>query len=162
MAQWVGVQGQVKVAKKEPKHPHLWQSPQRTLNRKRKTFFFSISSRRLAESVDGLDSSLAQSPGELWICKGRVKKLARAGLKGLDKKSQTLSHTHTPICNDGASFFINTIHLLPKQLRFKHGGAKPRAPSNLEKPLGCAKIPSLVLPLGLTFFRSLPKIDDHR
>ena len=28
--------------------------------------FFSISSRRLAESVDGLDSSPAQSPGELW------------------------------------------------------------------------------------------------
>jgi len=27
--------------------------------------FFSISSRRLAESVDGLDGSLAQSPDEL-------------------------------------------------------------------------------------------------
>jgi len=31
-----------------------------------KCVFFSIWNRRLAESVDGLDSSLAQSPGELW------------------------------------------------------------------------------------------------
>ena len=64
MPQWIWVQGQVKVAKKTQKHRHLWRSPQRTPNRKRKTFF-SISTRRLAESVDGLDSSLTQSPGEL-------------------------------------------------------------------------------------------------
>jgi len=47
---------------------------------------FSISGRRLAESVDGLDSSLAQPAGELWSCedlKSGVKKLARAGLQGL-------------------------------------------------------------------------------
>jgi len=35
---------------------------------KAKNVFFSMSTRRLAESVDGLDSSLAQSPGELWDC----------------------------------------------------------------------------------------------
>ena len=64
MTQWVEVQGQVKVAKKSQKPP-LAADPQRTPNRKRKAFF-SISSRRLAESVDGLDSSPAQSPGELW------------------------------------------------------------------------------------------------
>jgi len=38
-------------------------SEPQTENEKR---FISISRRRLAESVDGLDSSLAQSPGELW------------------------------------------------------------------------------------------------
>jgi len=36
----------------------------RNPHRKRKTFF-SIFTTRLAESVDGLDSSLAQPPGEL-------------------------------------------------------------------------------------------------
>jgi len=42
--------------------------------------------------------------------------------------------------------FFNTVHLLPKGLRFKHGGAKhvswPLAPSNLDTPLfywGCRK-----------------------
>jgi len=31
--------------------------------------FFSILTRRLAESVDGLNSSLAESVSELWHCK---------------------------------------------------------------------------------------------
>ena len=44
--------------------PSLWRHLQKspTENEKR---FFSILTTRLAESVDGLDSSLAQSPGEL-------------------------------------------------------------------------------------------------
>ena len=42
MAQWVGVQGQVKVATKKTKHSHLQQSLQRTPNRKRKAFFFDF------------------------------------------------------------------------------------------------------------------------
>ena len=58
MAQWVGAQGQVKVAKKRKNTPHLWRSPQRTPN------FFSISTRRLVESVEGLNSSLALVKGE--------------------------------------------------------------------------------------------------
>jgi len=40
MAQWVGAQGRPKVAKKKQKH--LWWSPQRTPNRKRKNFFFDF------------------------------------------------------------------------------------------------------------------------
>jgi len=65
MAQLVGVQGQVKVAKKSQNTPTCSGPPSEphTENEKR---FFSILSRRLAESVDGLDSSLTQSPGELW------------------------------------------------------------------------------------------------
>jgi len=44
--------------------------PQRTTNPKQKIFFhsqifFSISTSRLAESIDGLNSFLAQSPGKL-------------------------------------------------------------------------------------------------
>ena len=66
MAQWIVVQGQVKVAKKKQKYHHLQRSPQRTP--KWKSFFFSISSRRLAESEDGLDNSLAQSGGKLQRC----------------------------------------------------------------------------------------------
>jgi len=61
MAQWVGAQGQVKVAKSTstcgvpPRKP-----PTETEN-----CFFSIFTTRLAESVEGLNSSLAQLPGEL-------------------------------------------------------------------------------------------------
>jgi len=64
MAQWLGVQGQVKVAKKMQKHLDLWHCPQRMPNRKQNTFF-SISTRRLAESVEGLNSSLALAAGKL-------------------------------------------------------------------------------------------------
>jgi len=39
MGQWVAVQGQVKVAKKTQKYPHLWHSPQRTTKPKEKIFF---------------------------------------------------------------------------------------------------------------------------
>jgi len=47
------------------KHLHFGRSHQRTPHRKWKTFF-SISTRRLAESVEGLNSSLALAAGELW------------------------------------------------------------------------------------------------
>jgi len=40
---------------------------------KTKIVFFSISSRRLVESEDGFDSSLAQSSGELQRCKLEAK-----------------------------------------------------------------------------------------
>ena len=63
MTQWVG--GQVKVAKNTPTcGAPPWKPP--TENKK---FLFSISTTRLAESVEGLNSSLAQSPGELQNCK---------------------------------------------------------------------------------------------
>jgi len=64
MAHWDGAQGQPKLAKITQKHPYLWRSPQKSSNPKRK-IFFSILTIRLAESVEGLNSSLAQSPGEL-------------------------------------------------------------------------------------------------
>jgi len=68
MAQWVVVQGQVKVTKKSKNTPTCsgpLSEPQTEIENR----FFSISSRRLAESEDGLDSSLAQSGGELQRCK---------------------------------------------------------------------------------------------
>jgi len=64
MAQWVGVQGQVKLPKKA-KTPALEAVPLENPKPKTKKSFFSISTRRLAESVEGLNSSLSQSPGEL-------------------------------------------------------------------------------------------------
>ena len=42
MGQWVGPQGQVKVAKKMQKHPNLWRSPQQMPNQTRKKFFFDV------------------------------------------------------------------------------------------------------------------------
>ena len=70
MAHWDSAQGQPKMAKIKQKHPYLWRPPQKTSNPKRKMFFFSMSTRRLAESVDGLNSSLALTAGDLWPKKG--------------------------------------------------------------------------------------------
>jgi len=44
--------------------PSLWRHLQKTLTENEKRFFL-ISTRRRAESVEGLNSSLAQLPGEL-------------------------------------------------------------------------------------------------
>ena len=41
MGQLVGAQGQVKVAKKMIKHPHLWRSPSKRQT-KNKIFFFDV------------------------------------------------------------------------------------------------------------------------
>jgi len=60
MGQWVGAQGQPKF----PKHALIVMSPPENPTKTKKCFF-SISTTRLAESVEGLNSSLAQSPGEL-------------------------------------------------------------------------------------------------
>ena len=59
MAQWVVVQGQVKVAKKSKNTPNCSSPPSEPQTENENCFFF-ISSRRLAEFEDGLDSSLAQ------------------------------------------------------------------------------------------------------
>jgi len=69
MAQWVVVHGQVKMAKKSKNTPTCSGPPSEPQTENENLFFFSISSRRLAESEDGLDSSLAQSGGELQHCK---------------------------------------------------------------------------------------------
>jgi len=58
MAQWVGVQ--VKVAKNNP----TCSVPPENLPPKMKKKIFILTT-RLAESMEGLNSSLAQSPGEL-------------------------------------------------------------------------------------------------
>ena len=78
-------QGRPKVAEISKTCPHFDVTPGNPPIKDEK-HLFSISCRRLAESVDGLDSSLAQPAGELWSCedlKSGVKKLARAGLQGL-------------------------------------------------------------------------------
>jgi len=78
MSQWVKAQGQVKVAKNLKTCPHCLHHLQKTPNRKT---FFSISTKRLAESVEGLNSTLALAAGDFWPKKGRpivaVKGLSR-------------------------------------------------------------------------------------
>jgi len=69
MGQWVGAQGRPKVAK-FPNHSLILTSPPETPHQKQKTFF-SMSTRRLAESVDGLNSSLSLAAGDLWPQKSR-------------------------------------------------------------------------------------------
>jgi len=64
MGQWIGAQGRLKVAKISKTCPHCDVTSRNPLTENEKRFF-SSSTRRRAESVDGLDSSLVQSPGEL-------------------------------------------------------------------------------------------------
>jgi len=72
---------------KFPKHALIVTSPLEKPPPKTKSVFF-ISSRRRAESVDGLDSSLVQSPGELWPkeCEP-IYGLARSLIKGCDRRA---------------------------------------------------------------------------
>jgi len=64
MGQLVGAQGQVKVAKKMQNTPTCDVPPSKRQT-KNKNIFFMLT-RRLAESVDGLNSSLALAAGDLW------------------------------------------------------------------------------------------------
>ena len=64
MAQQVGAQGQVNIVKNTPTCDVPPENPP-----PKTKIFFSILTTRLAESVDGLNSSLDQSPGELQDCK---------------------------------------------------------------------------------------------
>ena len=81
---WFGAQGQVNSAKKSQKNaPIITSLTENTKPKTKKDIF--IQTRRLAESVKGLNISLAQSAGELWSCKklqSRAKKVAHGGLKG--------------------------------------------------------------------------------
>jgi len=63
MAHGLGAQGQVNLAKKSKGYPHydVTHRKPRTQNEK---IVFSISTRRLAKSVKGLNSCLAQSTGK--------------------------------------------------------------------------------------------------
>jgi len=54
-------------------------SPPQNAKKETKKIFFSISTRRLAESVEGLNSSLALAAGDFWPIKGR----SIAAVKGL-------------------------------------------------------------------------------
>jgi len=61
------------------------------------------------------------------------------------------------------SLVFNTVHLLPKGLRFEHGGAKLVSCCRDHLTSVCpSKSPSLLLAPDISFFRSLPKIHDHR
>jgi len=62
MAHWDGAQGQAKMSKITQKQPYLWRSPRKAQTQNEKENF-TILTARLAESVEGLNRSLAQSPG---------------------------------------------------------------------------------------------------
>ena len=64
MAHWDRAQGQAKMAKITQKHPYLWHIPQKSQTENKKCFF-SMSTRRHAESVEGLNSRLALAAGDL-------------------------------------------------------------------------------------------------
>jgi len=75
--------GPVKGGQNFQNMPSLRRHLQKNPHQKRKTFFFSMSTRRLAESVEGLNSSLALAVGDLWPKKcGPIYGPARS-LKGL-------------------------------------------------------------------------------
>jgi len=70
MGQWVGAQGRPKVTKISKTCAHCDVTSRKSPT-KTKNVFFSMSTRRLAESVEGLNSSLALAAGDLWPKKGR-------------------------------------------------------------------------------------------
>jgi len=69
MAHWDSAQGQAKVAKITQNTPTCDVHPRKAHTQNEKCVFFSMSIRRLAESVKGLNSSLAA--GDLWPKKAR-------------------------------------------------------------------------------------------
>jgi len=81
MGQLVRVQGQVKVATKCKNTPTC-DVPPRKRQTKNKKLFFLMSTRRLAEIVEGLNSSLALAAGDLWPKKGESIYLLARSLKG--------------------------------------------------------------------------------
>jgi len=78
---WVGTQGQATSAKKAQKHAPCYDVTHREPQTKKQ--FLKIQTKGLVESVEGLNSSLAQSAGELRSCKVGLKKMCRVGFKGL-------------------------------------------------------------------------------
>jgi len=68
MGQWVEAQGQVKVAKKCKNTPTCAVPPSKGQTKKEKKFLMSTG--RLAESLEGLNNSLALAAGDLWPEKG--------------------------------------------------------------------------------------------
>jgi len=69
MAQWVGAQSQVNLAKNAKTCPHCDVTSKKPISKAKK--IFSISTGGLAESVAGLNSSLAPAAGDLWPKKCR-------------------------------------------------------------------------------------------
>ena len=91
MGQWVGVQGRPKVAYFSKTCPFAT-SPPETPHRK---LFFSILATRLAESAEGLNSSLAQSPGEVKDCKILQEKWRTRDLKGSNNYFKFITDVHS-------------------------------------------------------------------
>ena len=87
MAQWVGVQGRPKKSKNTPTCGSPPREPPTEYEKKN----FSIWTRRLAESVEGLNSSPAQSPGKLQDCKALQKKWLAQDLKGFKGSKDSAS-----------------------------------------------------------------------
>jgi len=71
LAPWVGAQGREKLAKKAKTCFDYDVTPRKTLTQNEN--WFSISTRRLSESVESLNFSLAHSAVELWRCKDLLK-----------------------------------------------------------------------------------------
>jgi len=122
MADWIGAQGQVKLVKKTPS---LVTTPPEIPKTKTKNIFL-ICSLRLAESAEGLNSSLAQSPGELLSCKLFLN----------CKKS-------------GSRVTYDVQHIFPGEKKFSRGGLCPPAPL-----LVTACFIDIIMSLSDTFFRN--------
>jgi len=74
--------------------PPLWWHPQRIPNLKRKKFF-SIWTRRLDKSVEGLNTSLAQSAGKLNGVAKLGPRSDRRGTEGLEKICWSIPCLHS-------------------------------------------------------------------
>ena len=84
MGQWVGAQRRPKVTKISKTCPYCDVTSRKPPPKTKNVFF--MSARRLAESVEGLNSSLALAAGNLWPKKGR----SIAAVKGLRYQSSDM------------------------------------------------------------------------
>jgi len=70
MARWIGAQGPSKLVKNSKTYPHCDVTKRKPHTQIK--YFFKIETRRLAESAEGLSSSLAIETGELSTKMSRV------------------------------------------------------------------------------------------
>jgi len=97
MCQWIGAQGWPKVTKISEACPHCDVNSRKPLLKMKNVF--SMLTRRLAESVEGLNSSLVLVAGNLWPKKGWpiavVKGLTSFNFEGFGTHMKSIENKHT-------------------------------------------------------------------
>jgi len=103
MGQWVGGPGPAKCDQNFQNMPSLWRHLQKTRTENEKLFF--MSTRRLTESVEGMNSSLALAAGDLWPKKGRPIAVVKGLMNQIRSNKFVSKHS---VQNNSIVAFMNT------------------------------------------------------